>query len=54
MSIRKLAGLCEDRKSCSGVWEDDRSPEDAIIVGQLLEPSPVSLGPGEAAIRLSK
>lgn len=54
MTIRKLAGACDDADSYPGVWEDDQSPGDAIIVGMVLDPSPVPLGPGEIAVRVNK
>lgn len=54
MAIRQLSGLCEDRISCPGVWEEDEYLEDVIMVGTLLDPSPVPVGPGKVAIRLHR
>lgn len=36
------------------MWDEDEMPEDVIAVGKLLDPSPVPLGEGEAAIRLPR
>jgi hypothetical protein len=55
MAIRRLSGDCfDDDGSCDGVWDDDEHPEDVTVVGKLLDPSPVLLGEGEAAIRISR
>jgi hypothetical protein len=54
MGLRRLSGQCEDIETCPGVWEADQYPDDVIVVGELLEPSPVPLGPGEGAVRLSR
>jgi len=55
MAIRRLSGECERvDMTCSGIWEDDELPDDVIAVAPLLDPSPVPLGPGEGAIRLSR
>mgnify|MGYP000243863705 CR=1 FL=1 len=54
MAVRRLAGVCEDKKTCPGVWTDDGYPEDVIVVSEQLEPSPVPLGAGEAAVRVRR
>ena len=54
MGLRRLAGGCDDKDSCPGIWEDDRYPGDVIIVGVDLDPAPVRLGPGERAVRLER
>lgn len=53
MTLRQLAGQCDDKTTCPGVWIDDDQPDDAIIVGAHLVRSPVPLAPGEVAVRLS-
>jgi len=53
MALRRLSGECESGDwTCPGVCEDDEYPCDAIAVGKLLDPSPVPVGPGKAAIRM--
>lgn len=54
MTLRRLASECENRWSCPGVWEDDSDPDQVIIVGEVLEPSPVPLSLGEVAVRLRR
>lgn len=62
MGLRNLTGgdddLCKDKLTCPGVWGDDEGEalavEDAIVIGELLDPSPVPLGPGERAVRLRR
>lgn len=55
MALRWLAGECMDGATCPGVWEDDEEDhEHTVVVGELLDPSPVPLGPSERAIRLPR
>jgi hypothetical protein len=56
MALRRLSSECESADwSCPGIWDDDEMPEvDVIAVGRLLDPSPVPLGSGQVAIRLSR
>lgn len=58
MALRRLSGDdCENADwTCPGLWDDDelREEVDVIAVGVLLDPSPVPLGKGEAAIRLPR
>lgn len=55
MAMRRLSGDCEDNAwTCPGVWEDGEDSEDVTVVGILLDPSPVPLGEGEAAIRIPR
>lgn len=53
MAIRRVSGDCfEDDGTCDGIWDDDEYAEHVTAVGKLLDPSPVPLGEGEAAIRI--
>jgi len=52
MTLRRLATECKDADICPGVWDDDQRPTDVIVVGDVLDPSPVPLGDGEMAVRL--
>lgn len=59
MALRRLSGDdCESADwTCPGLWGDDELPDDVddvVAVGVLLDPSPVPLGKGEAAIQLSR
>lgn len=55
MALRRLSGDWENADwTCPGVWEDDDCLEDAVVVGELVDPSPVPVGPGKVAIRLSR
>ncbi len=54
MGLRRLSGQCEDIETCPGVWETDQRSADVIVVGELLDSSPVPLGPGECAVRLPR
>jgi hypothetical protein len=53
MALRQLAGQCDDKTTCPGVWIDEDQPDEVIIVGAHLVQAPVPLGPGEVAVRLS-
>lgn len=54
MALRRLTDdPCEDGKTCPGVWQDDRYPDELIFVGRDVG-SLVPLGPGEAAVRLGR
>lgn len=50
--LRRVSGECQDVTTCPGVWVD--ASENVIVVGAVLEPSPVPLGPGERAVRLPR
>ena len=52
MRLRQLASECTDIETCPSVWRDDDNPDDLVVVGRVLEGSPVSLGEGEAAVAL--
>lgn len=54
MAIRRLSDSCQDKITCPGVWEDDEYPEDVMVVGKILDYSPVPLGPGEGVMRLPR
>lgn len=61
MALRNLTGgddQCKDQITCPGVWGDDKGEtlavEDAVVVGELLDPSPVPLGARERAVRLRR
>ncbi|MDP8929532.1 MAG: hypothetical protein M3O70_13415 [Actinomycetota bacterium] len=56
MALRRLTRdeRCKDGFTCPGVWEEEQRPEGVVVVGELLEPSPVPLGPGERAVRLPR
>lgn len=54
MAFRMLATQCKSGKTCPGDWADDENPEDIVVIGVNLDPSPVPLGPGEAAVRLRR
>ena len=54
MVLRQLAGSCDDKTTCPGVWVDDQAPDVVIVVGERLESSPVPLGSGEVAVRLRR
>ncbi len=56
MALRRLTRdeMCKDGFTCPGVWEEEQRPEGLVVVGELLEPSPVPLGPGERAVRLPR
>ncbi len=56
MAMRRLSGgdECKDGWTCPGVWEEHPAAEDLVVVGQLLESSPVPLGPGEVAVRIPR
>ena len=44
---------CADKLTCPSVWVDsEQAPGDAIVVGRVLDPSPVPLGEGEVAVTL--
>ena len=54
MGLRILAGgACGPDLTCPGIWEHTE-PGDVIVVGQLLDPSPVPLGSDEVAVRLPR
>lgn len=55
MSLRRLSvnGEDDDQNSAS-IWIDDDLPGEIIVVDRLLDRSPVPLGPGEAALLLSR
>jgi len=54
MTLRRLSGACSgDDDPCHGIWDDDH-PDEVIVVGDLLDPSPVPLSPGEVAIRVRR
>ncbi|MGH3793536.1 MAG: hypothetical protein ACRDRT_00660 [Pseudonocardiaceae bacterium] len=54
MTLRRLSvdETCKDGYTCPGVWADEG--EEVIIVGEVLDPSPVPLAPGERAVRLRR
>jgi hypothetical protein len=52
MALRRLAGGCEDVKSCPGVWQDDENQDNVIIVGRDLDVAPIPVGAGESAVTL--
>ncbi len=56
MALRRLTRdeQSKDGFTCPGVWEEEQHPEGVVVVGELLEPSPVPLGPGERAVRLPR
>jgi hypothetical protein len=56
MAVRRISGdrECKDGWTCPGVWEERPAAADLVVVGQLLEPSPVPLGPGEVAVRIPR
>lgn len=56
MALRRLSSNCEGPDlTCPSMWDDDESlDEDVIAVGKLVDPSPLPLGPGKAAIRLPR
>lgn len=54
MTMRLLAGECRDKHTCPGVWEDDEDPGGVIVVGRVVDPSPVPLGAGEMAVSLRR
>lgn len=54
MGLRRLAGGCDDGDTCPGIWLDDQQPDEMIVVGLDLNPSPVLLGPGERAVKLRR
>ena len=56
MAVRRLDGEddCKDGWTCPGVWEEHAAAADVVVVGQLLEPSPVPLGSGEVAVRVPR
>lgn len=43
---------CKDTFTCPSVWRDSDDPEYAVVVGNVLDPSPVPVGAGERAVRL--
>lgn len=48
-------GDCQGKITCPGVWIDnEHDPEYAIVVGQLIDPAPMSIAPGERAVRLRR
>lgn len=53
MAYRQLSSDCKDGLTCPSVWHDqDADPGYVVVVGPLLDPSPVPLAAGEAAVRL--
>lgn len=54
MGLRRLAGVCDDGDTCPGIWVDDQHPDELIVIGIDLDPSPVLLGPGERAVQLRR
>lgn len=55
MVLRRLSVECKDGDgNPSSMWIDEDIPDDVIVVDRLLDPSPVPLGLGEAAILLSR
>ncbi len=53
MVLRQLATECKDGVTCASVWEDDAA-DSVVVVGELVDPSPVPLGSGEQAVRLPR
>lgn len=45
---------CKDGYTCPSVWADDADPKYAVVVGEVIDPSPVPLGPGEVAFRVPR
>jgi hypothetical protein len=56
MTTRRLGGNdeCKDGWTCPGVWEEHVGAADVVVVGELLDPSPVPLGAGEVAVRIPR
>lgn len=54
MAVRRLSESCLDRISCPDVWEDDEYPEDVMVVGKVIDCSPVPHGPDEGVMRLPR
>lgn len=45
---------CKDGYTCPAVWANEKDPSDVMIVGVVLDPSPVPLAPGERAVRIPR
>lgn len=52
MGYRLVVSECRDKTTCPGVWADEDDGDAVVVVGEVLEPSPVPLGAGERAVRL--
>jgi len=52
---KQLSGDCKDGNTCPSVWADEEgAPGDVIVVGSVVDPSVVPVGPGEVAVRLRR
>jgi hypothetical protein len=56
MALKRISvdEACKDGFTCPSVWADDNDPEHVLVVGEIIESSPVPLGPGETAFRIRR
>jgi hypothetical protein len=55
MTLRRLSvNLTDGEGDPPSVGADDETSDDVILVDRMLDPSPVPVGPGKVAIRLSR
>lgn len=40
MALRRLSGEFKDDVTCPGIWADDHVPNEVLVVGHDVDPSP--------------
>jgi hypothetical protein len=57
MALKRISvdADCKDGLTCPSVWADEQADSEyVVVVGQVMDPSPVPLADGEVAVRLRR
>lgn len=51
---KSVDSSCKDGFTCPSVWADDGDLDNVVVVGEVLDPAPIPVGPGEIAVRVRR